>query len=1615
MALQKSNNDLTKAYNLLSDNKEPVHDVFASAATEWSTEDHEAGPSSDIFPTSSFRNMRRAVKSDDCSIFANEISIVRCIEASKGLLINNVFDPVCSEFVDVYLPKCISMHVNPPEHLFLNDDILGQSVHFSKEVAQLIPIRLSKLPVSSSLCHAMTDLFNPRNKMFCAYRRLSPSEVQNRSFDIQVSYCDIRKTMNGKEHTHRLLQELIDLFVSSSGFSNVNELLRNHRDILTPKDVFVLLSALDCMRNFLDGAKMRHILLSLVEGSLDIINEVPEKSIRDSWDSTRWNWSFWNASTFSCNHGLLKFFLRCITCNQLDAKVFAFHERREVGCKNSVMSKCSLISICSTHGSKRIIFSSMLTYLEKIRPILSYMTSEMSASDLSGVWSLRKGRMGVSADNFSTILVQIGKGLNCEQIGWLEQLFIKCFHANETRMYDRIFLCCRDIGIYSEYPQIAEKMLSIMWNLIGLARKKNFLTTNAVKWFIELVSNKKDCLSRCLYQKMSRHANCSNDDHFPTSCLVILRELLEMSSNIVSQARNCRPSSRGFRSRDQWGDLSRLESNLEEVKSLLRDVDFVKTLYEKLASCKELARKLAKDESENFEQLAAVVISDGCSYSFAVKNILDVLKWLFLNQVVEFSTEICNYLWETLSSGGSDHSSETKCLCHLMDSNEDRRFRDKASARCLEYMWELLEVAENKAIVREVMQKLIEFASRNSDCSQYRLFLTTCYHRLDNLRTSEPRELEDQRNTCRQDESECKEDAAQAKTSQDTLCETLFSNGSSSPVNRSTAELSPILLLRGIDRLLQLIAIFVESEDNLFFMPRHYPPHGGLVPGRPLRIYCRIEDDPSDENSLMFRTNSHETIGQFRSRLSNRLHFRSIGIYRIYVQKGEKSVEVPCSHEWKTLEQVGLASYRDGICETEDIDISIRCPRLSVSSVKCDTGKFISEKQLPGVIVHETSGVFEMLHELQGIADLEIQKSCRRILSLIPVDPSVLSAFAVEESPPKSGHGVFNDSAIIEKLLNPSDPYRLLYTLEVLCGLLVPTCASKITVATSNRLARALLQSNVYKHLLKLLALPHLIAPITPSDRTRMFELLTVLLLGQSVLSSAIMHEEQCLSDLQNFKKSERRKDPLYEDLSTLAIDSSSAVANFGSDEFLSLITVFRDAVWRGAAGWLLYSIRLPIYPEYFGIVPKGCRSPNNCETPENVWIELPIYKVPDAPSASQSIRAGHALALDDRSEALTNDILMLMARCVATRLNSSGVDQATKEYLLTLYTTDSWREFWMDILLNTVTIRLRRHARDALMSIARCLSCESSLCPFLHMLFETIERAPFAGERLKKADELGHRQLANSLEMYLCLASILEYNRMNTEEDILNVWRMIKRDPVQIAWETFEFMTATDSGSVVEGTNADFIFAKLRVLRAVLGYTNSEARKKMGDMFIIPMLSRCVFTQVTNEAFGSTVWEGKNPLLALEVLADLTESCPGNAVRLIEWLGIYFGKPRELEWEYRPILEPRVLDHVGLQNGGGTCYMNSVLQQLFAIPGLANHLLSINVSNDCNSENNQLLLALQSVFARLTMTRSRLYVPREMWETFRFSGADRLDTRQQHDAVDFFTELIDRVDSALE
>lgn len=48
-------------------------------------------------------------------------------------------------------------------------------------------------------------------------------------------------------------------------------------------------------------------------------------------------------------------------------------------------------------------------------------------------------------------------------------------------------------------------------------------------------------------------------------------------------------------------------------------------------------------------------------------------------------------------------------------------------------------------------------------------------------------------------------------------------------------------------------------------------------------------------------------------------------------------------------------------------------------------------------------------------------------------------------------------------------------------------------------------------------------------------------------------------------------------------------------------------------------------------------------------------------------------------------------------------------------------------------------------------------------------------------------------------------------------------------------------------------------------------------------------------------------------------------------------------EWEYLPPVGPRpTRGFVGLKNAGATCYMNSVIQQLYMIPPIRNGILAI-------------------------------------------------------------------------
>nr|CDS22949.1 ubiquitin carboxyl terminal hydrolase 24 [Echinococcus granulosus] len=124
-------------------------------------------------------------------------------------------------------------------------------------------------------------------------------------------------------------------------------------------------------------------------------------------------------------------------------------------------------------------------------------------------------------------------------------------------------------------------------------------------------------------------------------------------------------------------------------------------------------------------------------------------------------------------------------------------------------------------------------------------------------------------------------------------------------------------------------------------------------------------------------------------------------------------------------------------------------------------------------------------------------------------------------------------------------------------------------------------------------------------------------------------------------------------------------------------------------------------------------------------------------------------------------------------------------------------------------------------------------------------------------------------------------------------------------------------------------------------------------------------------------------------------------------------GATTSIMWDYHPSLLGRAAcNFAGLRNGGATCYMNAVLQQLFMQPGVAEAILDVPTSK---LDENSLLYQTQELFLNLLFSQLQFYDPVGFWKAFRLWNTDTpIDPHEQQDAFDFFQSLIDQLDEAM-
>ncbi|EGR28119.1 ubiquitin carboxyl-terminal hydrolase family protein, putative [Ichthyophthirius multifiliis] len=103
----------------------------------------------------------------------------------------------------------------------------------------------------------------------------------------------------------------------------------------------------------------------------------------------------------------------------------------------------------------------------------------------------------------------------------------------------------------------------------------------------------------------------------------------------------------------------------------------------------------------------------------------------------------------------------------------------------------------------------------------------------------------------------------------------------------------------------------------------------------------------------------------------------------------------------------------------------------------------------------------------------------------------------------------------------------------------------------------------------------------------------------------------------------------------------------------------------------------------------------------------------------------------------------------------------------------------------------------------------------------------------------------------------------------------------------------------------------------------------------------------------------------------------------------------------------------VGLKNLGSTCYMNSLIQQLYMIKEFSQNLMKVKIEDDNLQEN--VLFQLNQLFNNLNYSQKQYIEAKEFCQAFKDYQGNPINVTQQMDVDEFFNTLMDKLETILQ
>ncbi|XP_063100555.1 probable ubiquitin carboxyl-terminal hydrolase FAF-X isoform X2 [Cavia porcellus] len=1289
-------------------------------------------------------------------------------------------------------------------------------------------------------------------------------------------------------------------------------------------------------------------------------------------------------------------------------------------------------------------------YVEKLEKILRFVIKEkaLTLKDLDNIWTAQAGKHEAIVKNVHDLLAKLTWDFSPEQ---LDHLF-DCFKASWTNASKKqrenlLELICR-LAEDDKDGVLAHKVLNLLWNLAHNDDMPVDIMDLALSAHIKILDY--SCSQDRDIQKI-RWIDC------------FIKELQSNENWVIPAMKQIREICSLFREAPQ--NLSHTQQGPhifyrhDLINQLQHNHALITLVAENLATYINSMRLYIKDHNDYDPQ----TVRFGSRYSHVqeVQERLNFLRFLLKDGQLYLSATQAKKIWKCLAENAVYLSDREDCFKWYTKLMEDELHLDpdivkdffesnilqfdpslltENGIKCFERFFKAVNCKEGKLVAKrrsymmddlkliglDYLWKVVIQSNDDIACRAIDLLKEVCTNLGPRLQMSQAVIHEDFIQSC----------FDRLRTSYNILCVLV---GNKDSINCASQEVKRMV------RVLTVLREYINEYDSDYQRERVILPMSRAFRGKHLSLIVRFPNQGRQIDDMDILSHTNDTVGSIRRCILNRMKASSA---HTKIELFVDSELLDYEDDRKLIGQLNVKNKCLIIAKVTQINSNMPSSSASASdSSAASPGAHYShdnnvpnpevESCLPGVIM---SLHFKYISFLWKVADLgsslnmpSLRDAARVLMKLMPPDRTTIEKLRTI---------CLDHSKLCENNLNlplnslffgPSAS-QVLYLTEVLYTLLMPAVPPLADISSDFQFH--FLKSGGLSLVLNMLIRKNFL-PDTDTE-TRRSAFFSALKIAKLLLTTVGYGHVRAVAEA--CQRVADGADPINQVTHDQAVVLQNALQNIpdpSSECVLRNISVRLAQQIANEASRHMPNICV-IKAIQKIIWASGCGALELVFSPDEEIAK--IYEMMTSTSSEPGIE----------DEQVCCEALEVMTLCFA--LIPTALDVLSKE--------KAWQTFLIDLLLYCRSKTVRQLAQEQFFVMCtRCCMGHRPLLFFITLLFKVLggtarDRGKYSGDYFTLLRHLLSYAYNNNIKVPD--ADVL----LNNEID----WLKRIRDNVKNMGETFV------EEPILEG--------HLGVTKELLAFQTPEKKyhigcEKGGANLIKELIDDFIFP--ASKAYLQYMRNGELPSIqsipicsssatisaGFELLIAFAFSCIRNFKHIVDCLTemYYVGTPITTcealtEWEYLPPVGPRPpKGFVGLKNAGATCYMNSVIQQLYMIPSIRNSILKIkstgsdidddmfwdekqhgeryidpqddlfeyqyddkvplSMTEDRQEYNIGVLRHLQVIFGHLAASQLQYYVPRGFWKQFRLWG-EPINLCEQHDALEFFNSLVDSLDEAL-